>query len=460
MAYSPHLKQAEAHRAFLVDGYKRGTIFWGRRVGKSTWSRWHLIIAALLKQGPYWVVFDTREHAKEVMWDALLNDLPKGVLAEKNSTTLILKFHYVQGKMKLPGIGEVEIRHDTSKEPSTIQLTGSDTADADRGNEAQGILFDEYQDQDSTKWRSVYEPFLATTQGWACFMGTAKGYNHWYKLMEKSKQRPHWFHSEGTWRDVTSHIIEGRPMITPEWIAESRKEAEMEGELDTWLQEYELAFNNPAKAVYPMFKRDIHIIEPTDPRLLRDMTWYGVWDFGFAEGHPMAFNMVGIDGEGKWYVTDEIHGTGIYLDDMIERIRTVIGNRRVLGIVADCQRPDAIETARSKGLPVIPSPKGQGTVQSGILLLAGKLKPKIQMHGGPQPDFFVSSNCKHTIEQMENYSYKESEENRPKDENPLKVDDDHPDAIRYLALFLKYGLGKKRDNLGSPAKTNAYGIPL
>lgn len=49
--YSPHAKQAEAHKAFLTDGYDRGTLFWGRQVGKSLWSVMHLVIAATYKKG-------------------------------------------------------------------------------------------------------------------------------------------------------------------------------------------------------------------------------------------------------------------------------------------------------------------------------------------------------------------------------------------------------------------------
>ena len=43
--YKPHKKQQMAHKALLVDGYDRATLFWGRQVGKSLWSVKHLEMA-------------------------------------------------------------------------------------------------------------------------------------------------------------------------------------------------------------------------------------------------------------------------------------------------------------------------------------------------------------------------------------------------------------------------------
>ena len=448
MSYQPHEVQAAAHKAFLLDGKKRGTIFWGRRVGKSRWSRQHLFMSAMYKQGPYWVVFDTQEHAVDVMWESLLNEIPEQLIKKADATKRIITFHYIKAAMELPGIGWVAVKHDKDKEPSSIQLTGSDTADRDRGNEAMGILFDEYQDQQPDKWEEVYEPFLATTDGWACFMGTAKGYNHWYDMMEDSKEQEDWFHSEATWRDS--------PFISKEFIKNSRETAERRGKLDIWLREYELQFMTPQKAVYPMFDRHMHVVKPEE--VPEDGTLYGVWDFGFAEGHPMAFNLVLIDTQGKWWVYDELHGTGIDMDNAIEMIRTKAGTKKIEGIVADSARPDLIDYARSKGMNIIPAPKKQGSIESGIGLLRQRLSSKAQITGALGADMFITRNCRNTVMQFETYSYKEAKNDRPTSELPVKKDDDHPDAIRYLALYLKYGLIKKKKPITRKHKTSQYGL--
>ena len=63
-----------------------------------------------------------------------------------------------------------------------------------------------------------------------------------------------------------------------------------------------------------------------------------------------------------------------------------------------------------------------------------------------------------TIYQMENYKYKEAKEDRPPSDLPVKKDDDHPDALRYLKLYLKYGLpDNKKSNYKQP-KFNSYGL--
>lgn len=446
--YSPHRVQKEAHRAFLVDEKERGCIFWARRVGKTLFSAWHLRMAAQIRQGPYWAIFDTRQHAKEVLWETLLNIIPEELTQKRDHTDLHIVFKHLKGPVNL-GDGEVQIEHDTSKPPSSIRLSGSDTADRDRGGEANGIIFDEYQDQDPNNWDAVYNPFLATTEGWACFMGTAKGYNHWYDLMEFAKRDDNdWFYSEATWRDT--------PHVTKRWIEESRETAKKRGKLDIWEQEYELAFRTAQGSVYPMFDRKVHIVKPD--QIPEDGTHYGVLDFGWSEGHPMAWNHVVIDTHGKWYVADEIHGTEIPMDDLVRNINEKMAGKKLTLTVADSARPDLIDVARKAGLNVVPSPKRQNSIQSGIMLLAQRLTPKIQLAGKPEPDLYFSQNCRNTIIQFEQYKYKEAKDDRPASELPIKAMDDHPDALRYLALYLKYGLTKKKKPIKSGVQFDERGL--
>lgn len=448
MAYSPHRVQKDAHTTFLSGKHERGTIFWGRRVGKTLFSIWHGTMAAVLKQGNYWFVFDTKQHAKEVLWDKMLNTIPKELIAKTDATDLTITFKHLKGPVWLPGLGWQAVIHDPKQLPSKLILTGSDFAERDKGGEANGIVFDEYQDQERGQWQATYEPFLATTHGWAIFMGTAMGYNHWYDMLEDAKQSEKWFYSEATWKD--------NPLIEKSWIEDSRAEAARRGELAIWEREYELKFMSSEGAVYPMFDRQVHIRKPDD--VPQDLTLYACWDFGWAEGHPMAWNLVGIDKQGKWWVIDEIHGTYIDINQMIEMIRMKTTGMKVVATVADSEDPHNIELARSKGISVVPAPKRQKAIPTGISLLGTKLRPKIQLAGVPEPDFYVTQNCRNTIMQFEQYRYREHVEGKPQNDNPIKDKDDHPDALRYLALFLKYGLTERRKPLKSGIKTNQYGI--
>jgi hypothetical protein len=453
--YKPHLKQQAAHRAFLVDDYRRGTLFWGRQVGKSLWSVKHLEMAACIEQGQYFIVFGTHKHAKDVMWRQYLHMIPKSLIYTTNSTDLTITFNYIKMPIYIPGKGWIAVKHNTNKPRSTIQLLGSDYSDDHRGRKANGMIFDEYQDQDPNAWEAVYKFFFTTTNGWACFMGTAKGYNHWYDLLQYSKESyakktGEWFYLEATWRD--------NPMVTKEWFERERREAEAREQLDIFMQEVELQFRTVQGSVYPRFDRKIHVVDANDPRVPEDGTCYVTWDFGWAEGHPMAINIVIIDNTGTWWVIDEIHGFQLEIKECARMLREKLAGRRVTGVICDSARPDLIDMVRQENFPAIPAPKKAGSIVSGITLLGTKLRPKVKLLGMPEPDIYFTANCKKTIYQMENYKYKENKADRPASDLPVKHDDDHPDALRYLALWLKWGMAKQETPIVASVKFNSYGL--
>lgn len=429
--YQPHPKQVEAHKAFLIDGYKRGTLFWGRQVGKTMWSVYQAWIAAVLQQGQYFIVFKTYSQASQVVWKQYLHTIPKELIAGKqgiNNDDLRVTFNHLAGPIKLPGLGWQRIEHDPNLPPSTIRLLGSDQAESHRGNKAHGMIFDEYADQNPQNWEEVYKYFFTTTKGWAAFMGTPKGYNHWYDMLEYANViKNGWYFSKATWRDNS--------VIDPEWVAREREEAEAKGQLNAFLQEMELEFRAVQGSVYPTFKRSVHVVKPD--QIPDQGTDYVVIDFGYADDHPMAVNFVRVDIEDRWWIYDEIHVIKTELDVVIEDIKRRMADRRITAIIADGHRPDLIAYMQGKGLPVVPGPKGDGSVLAGIDLLRIRLRPRIQLVGEPKPQILFSSVCKYTIIDFEQYKYAEVKKDRPANENPLKKSDDHPDAIRYLALYLK-----------------------
>ena len=461
--YKPHAKQQRAHKAFLVDGYDRGTLFWGRQVGKSLWSVKHTEMGATYKQGPYHIVFNTHKHAKKVMWRQYKHTIPEEMIYETNDTDLLITLNYIKGAFNLPGIGWQAIKHNQGAQRSTIQLLGSDYADDDRGLKSNGMIFDEYQDQDPMNFEDVYKYFFTTTQGWACFMGTAKGYNHWWELLEYAKQAKHkrWFYLEAKYMD--------NPAIMPspqEWYATEKQEALDRGEMESFEREVELKFTATAGQVYKWFKREIHVIPQNDRRIPENGTIYVTWDFGWSEGHPTAINIVEIDNHGKWFVTDEIHEFYKDIDELLPALKTKIGERKITAIVADSARPDLIDRLMKllpetfgKIIPVIPAPKRQNSVPDGIAVFGAMVKPKIQLTGLPEPDVYFTENCKFTNYQMENYKYAEvKDENRNPSDLPIKKDDDHPDGLRYLKLYLKYGLPDRKVSKYKKPTFNTYGL--
>lgn len=468
MAYSPFGIQIAAHKAFLVDGYKKGMLYWSRRTGKTLWSVQQLMMSCMLNQGPHHIVFKEYQQAETVAWNQYIHLIPPGLIAEKNKSLLTVTFNYFDGWVTLPDpIGRVELHADTSKPPATIRLLGSDKADSHRGGESYGMIFDEYQDQDQYGWDYVYKQFFATTGGWAAFMGTAKSDDWWNEMLERAETSydssvqklkdggaidlEDWYYNKSTWRN--------NPKISPAWVAAEQKEAEKEGKMGPWLQEMELIPFTLQGAVYPDYSKKIHHVPAEE--IPDEGTDYIALDFGYADGHPMAACFIRITRDDVWYQWDEIHGTGIHIDDLIAEIRVKMGDRRLSLIVADSARPDLIEYMQGKGMPVVPAPKKQNSVATGIPLVAQMLRPKIQVMGPPKPNYFIDTvACPRTDYDFKHYRYKEVKQNRPPQENPDKKYDDSMDAIRYLKLWFKFGQ-QKDDKLPAASMTrelNSFGL--
>jgi phage terminase large subunit len=431
--YVPHGKQIAAHVAFLTQGYKRGVLLMGRQSGKTYFATNHSWLSAVIQQGRYFVVFKTYKQAHEVVWRQYVPLIPKELVYKKNEQDLLIELNYIQGPVTLPDGTVIQVEHDETKPRSTIQLLGSDQADSHRGFRANGIIFDEYADQDPNNWDSVYKHFFTTTDGWAIFMGTPRGYNHFYDLIQYAKDADRWFYQEATWRDS--------PYVKREFIEEEREEATKQGKLSTFLQEVELEFRAVQGAVYPQFDRKVHIIPQKEwtSTVPEDLTIYAGIDFGY---HTTACLFVGIDKDQNWYVFDELYGKEAILADLMPRIWDKLGDKRLVLMVGDSQAKDAIETMVTKGFPIVPVVKRGDSIIHGIDLVRQKLKPRMQLVGLPKPTLFISSICKNFIQEMEAYKYPEDKPERNASELPVKENDHGPDAIRYLALHLKYGLQK------------------
>lgn len=457
MAYVPYKAQQLAHKAFLIDGYKRGVLYWSRRTGKTVWSVQQLVWSCMLNQGPHHIVFKEYQQAETVAWNQYLHLIPKELYPENgglNKSTLTITFHHFSGKVQFPWCKSacdpsvenhtvdcdcVLLTPDENRPPATIRLLGSDKADSHRGGESYGMIFDEYQDQDRYGWDFVYQPMLLTTDGWACFMGTAKDKDSWNEMLDRAQTNEDWFFSKATWRDNPKIA---KAEAETGLMTRLKKEAEEDQTLGAFLQEHELVPFSQQGAVYPLFSRKHrdeggHLVKPGE--IPQEGTDYVFMDFGFGEGHPLAMCFVRIDRDDVWWQWDEIHGTGIQLDEALAEMKHKIGDRQLTGIIADSARPDLIDYMASKGFPVIPAPKKQNSVLSGIDLLRKRIKPKIQLMGPPRPNYYVSTACKKTIYDWTHYRYKEIKEDRPPSELPEKRYDDSLDALRYGELFFKYG---------------------
>lgn len=127
------------------------------------------------KNPHYAYVAPTYGQAKRVAWEYF-----------KDFFKVIPNAEFKEGELKvvftLPIIGTV-----------SIWLIGAENPDSMRGMYLDGVILDEYADMNPIIWTQVIMPALADRDGWAVFIGTPKGQNHFYKLNETMQNMKGWY---------------------------------------------------------------------------------------------------------------------------------------------------------------------------------------------------------------------------------------------------------------------------
>ncbi|HWQ07834.1 MAG TPA: terminase family protein, partial [Holophaga sp.] len=261
----------------------------GRRFGKT-----HLaIVTALLKalEAPgrvIWFVAPSYRQAEQIAWKILLRLIPPGNLAKKDETDL-----------------RVELRND-----SVIALRGADNFDSLRGVGLDGLILDEYADMASKAWFEVLRPALSDRQGWALFIGTPKGFNHFHTLWTQA-------HILDGWEAFQFTTLDGG-RVPAEEIETARAELDPR----TFRQEYEASFESMAGLVYCNFNRKVHIqedLKDTGGTLLVGL------DFNI---NPMSA-VVGVRSGDQLHVLDEISLTNSNTQRMADEVKRRYPNRQI-----------------------------------------------------------------------------------------------------------------------------------
>lgn len=183
--------------------------------GKTVREINELIKAALLCDKPnprYAYVAPYYNQAKNVAWD-YLKQYARPVLGKKPMESE-LTVELING--------------------SRIRLYGADNPDALRGIYLDGVVLDEYGDMRPNVFGEIIRPLLADRQGWASFIGTPKGKNHFYRVAKQAEESPEWYfqrlRASETGIIGQAELDDARRQMTPEQYA----------------QEFECAFDVPA----------------------------------------------------------------------------------------------------------------------------------------------------------------------------------------------------------------------
>lgn len=259
--YKPRALQDYLHRSFK----RFNVIVCHRRFGKTVCVLNDMIDRGLfnnLKNPQYAYLAPTYGQAKRVAWD-YLKDIVKN----------------------LPNIAinEAELRIDILREDRgdkiRFVLLGAENPGSLRGLYLDGVILDEFAEMTPDIWGQVIRPALSDRTGWAIFIGTPKGMNHFYDVYQMAENKHDWFRA--VYRASDTGII---PLVELEAARQVMSDEE-------YNQEYECSFSAALVGAY--FGKEIEEAEkqkritevPYDKALLV----HTFWDLGIGDSTAIWF---------------------------------------------------------------------------------------------------------------------------------------------------------------------------
>jgi len=274
---------------------------------------------------------------------------------------------------------------------SRIYLRSSDNHDALRGSKYNFVVLDECSFIDSETWFSVVRPMLSDTQGDALMISSPTGRNWFYDLWVNSKQTDEWESFQFT-------TLEGGN-VPPEELEQAKLdldartfEQEYLAQFVTWSQTVFYGFTDECVKAYP------EQITPTTPL-------HCGFDFNINPGTCSVSVLQGDD----MYVIDEILIYSSNTLEMVQELRLRYPTNPVFAY------PDASGAQRrtsaggvtdhiilhNAGFKVR-TPKTNPPVKDAIAAVNSRLRStsgEIKLH--------VDPSCKHTLDSLNKFSYKE-----------------------------------------------------
>jgi phage terminase large subunit len=392
--YSPRPQQLAIHDA--IDASRFTVVVAHRRMGKTVSAINHLIKAAVLneKKDPrYAYIAPTYGQAKRVAWD-YLQEYTRPLGASYNVSELRADFW---GRR--------------------ISLYGSDNPDSLRGQYFDGVVIDEVGDQNPKIWNEIIRPALADRLGWALFIGTPKGNNHFHDLAERAKTEADW------------SFLEFKASQTKIIAEQELKAALREMGQDKYDQEFECSFNAAVEgSYYGSIINDLEangrIAEFPRDDLCRSFT---AWDIGM--GDSTAIWVAQVAGK-EIRLLDCVENHGVGLDWYVSWLRE--NNYQSFDHIL----PHDVEVREL----------GTGKSRKEVLQEAGlnvTVAPRLSIADGIQatrrllPRCWFHPDTKQGLNALRNYRKEYDEKRSVFYDKPLHDWSSHfSDAMRYLAVGL------------------------
>lgn len=161
-------------RPFFIPFHQRSSRFSSivahRRCGKTVACVNDVVIRAAYnkkKHPRYGYIAPTYRQGKEIAW-LYLKDAARPIVKRIRESELSVEL--VTG--------------------AKISIFGADNPDSLRGLYFDGVILDEYGDMRPSLWGEIILPTLVDRRGWAVFIGTPKGKNHFYAVHSQYEQDP------------------------------------------------------------------------------------------------------------------------------------------------------------------------------------------------------------------------------------------------------------------------------
>lgn len=407
--YTPRAQQQKIHDK--LDENRFVVVVAHRRLGKTVSALNHLIKCAVENQQEaprYAYIAPTYTQAKRVAWDYLLK-YTQPLSATANHSELRVDFW---GRR--------------------ISLYGSDNFDSLRGQYFDGVVLDEIGDQDPRIWNEIIRPALADRKGWALFIGTPRGANHFKDLMERAGEEPGW---------AALEFKASQTQLIPQ---DELNAAKREMGEDKYAQEFECSFNAAVEgAYYATLLNDLEekkrMVEIERDELTRTFT---AWDLGVSDSTAIwvcqAVNQ-------ELRIMDFVENHGVGLDWYVSWIKENKWH------TADHILPHDVEVREL----------GTGRSRKEMLQEAGlsiTVAPRLQVADGIQAVRRILPRCwfnvpkvKQGVDALRNYRREYDEKRNVYFDKPLHNWASHAsDAFRYLAI----GMNTESANWSKPLPVN------
>lgn len=313
---------------------------------------------------------------------------------------------------------EAELRADLPN-GGRIRLFGADNPDAMRGLYFDGVVLDEYADQDPRIW-PVIRPALSDRLGWADFIGTPKGHNDFYDTYQRALANP------GEWYSAIHKASETGLIPEAELQAARRSMTE-----DQYAQEYECSFEAAIQGAYygkemAEAEREKRICRVPYDKATDVIT---AWDLGIGDATAIWFcQQVGQE----YHLIDYVENSGVGLDwyagELKSRPYVYAGHLLPHDVEAKelgtgKSRKEVLEQL---GIKVMVAPKLR--VEDGISAVRLVLNRC----------WFDADKCRRGIEALKQYRTEFDEQRKVFRDKPLHDWTSHgADAMRYLFTGIK-----------------------